>query len=233
MKALRRIPGCGMANLRDLGGYPARDGGATRFGVFYRADAVRGLTREIAEAIRALGITTAVDLRNPNEGHNPLLDVGGIEVRNIPMTDFEKFDFAPKTDSLTDLYLQTLEHAGDEIAAILRALYNAKGAALFHCSAGKDRTGMTAALLLSLCGVGREDIIADYEVSNTYIQPVLRGLAAKGYQIDPHMLLSAPPQMEAFLGEIDARGGIRRYLADCGVSDAEMDGLRDRLVNGS
>ena len=233
MQPMRRIPGCGMSNLRDLGGYPTAEGGATRYGVFYRADSARGMTQEKTEAFRALGISTVVDLRAPEEGRNQLAEIEGVEVLSIPLMQYQSFALIPACDSLAELYLQALDHARVEIATVLRALLEAKGGALFHCSAGKDRTGMIAALLLLLCGVAREDILADYQVSNTYIQPVIAQLTAMGHQVDPKLIISTPDMLEPFLEEIERRGGVREYLTTCGVADSAMDGLRDKLVNGS
>ncbi len=240
--SLRRIPGCGMSNLRDLGGYPAAYGAATRYHVLYRADIPRDFGPEQADNLRATGITTAVDLRDPaREGRNPLIDCPWITLITIPLLKFQQFDLVPRHDTLDILYVQALEHAKAEIAKVMRALNAAPGPALFHCSAGKDRTGAIAALLLALCGVDELDILADYQQSELYLAPVYEQLRRMMERMPvtetppealrEEMLRSHPDLMRPMLAQINARGGAAAYLACCGLAEAEIAALRGKLID--
>lgn len=170
---LRHIPLGGMYNLRDLGGYPVTGGGETAWERMLRGDNPEHLTEEDIQWLLERDITTVVDLRSEAEvGHKPdqLSGVQGFSYLNCPLLETDRM---PNLENDVGAgYFRVLEGRRRMVKA-LRAVAAAPGGVLFHCTAGKDRTGLMAALLLGLAGVGREEILADYQVSETYLADVI------------------------------------------------------------
>ncbi len=238
----------GMFNLRDLGGHVTRDGGRTRTGRIFRADAPAHLTDRDLVALASLGLGLVCDLRSQSEverypdrlppgvahAHNPMrLDI------NV-MGDFRSPDFDWAAFRLEQLFIQMLEQSG---ATFRRVFAHLAGAGsypyLFHCAAGKDRTGVTAALLLRTAGVPDETIVADFALSDGYIAPKLPEFRARSRErgVDfarAEPLFRAPADaMEATLAHLDARyGSTAGYLAAIGVPEAEVAAFRARFVAG-
>ena len=156
----RRIVLGKMLNLRDLGGYPAAEGRTTRWGVLLRGDNPMGLSDGDAAWLLGHGFTTIIDLRSPAEQEflpDELANRPGFSYHFIPMSGGEKL---PNEEELIGLgYFRTLERK-EIVREVLETIADAPGGVLFHCMAGKDRTGCIAALLLTLAGVDRLDILA-------------------------------------------------------------------------
>lgn len=165
-------------NMRDMGGYETPDGRVTAFGKLLRSGGLQNLTKGEWKRLKDLGICTVLDLRSKAE-----IEVGPDQVpeqitwRHCPLqteqidaTDLSGSALKAFTDSLTEGYLNIVRNNGHLLAEALTALIDGldRGAVLFHCMAGKDRTGVLASAIYYLCGVEREDIIADYEVTFTY-----------------------------------------------------------------
>lgn len=171
----------GCSNLRDLGGYRAADGRRVRYGLVFRSASLAGLTETDMPVFGATGIRTVCDLRGENEAARApsrLPAAGAPEVVRLPIE--------PRVGaSLRDL-LAREEATGEDVHDLLRTAYAAYATdhlpryralfdlllreerlpLLFHCSAGKDRTGFGAALLLTALDVPRETVIADYLATN-------------------------------------------------------------------
>ena len=152
---MRRILLCGMENLRDLGGYPLAGRGSerfTRWGSLYRGDLPKQVTQADRQHLRELGITTVVDLRSKEEIErkpDPLAQEPGIRYLHCPLAGDGR---VPAPDEVPLSYMEMADGTG-QMAGALRAIAEAPQAVLFHCTAGKDRTGVVAALLLWLAGV--------------------------------------------------------------------------------
>ncbi len=179
-KNLRRIPLENASNFRDLGGYPTEDGKVTKWGILYRSDKLSNLTDEEWDVLNNLGVETIIDLRGDSESEadpitpNYTVDYEAISLMNSfedpdDSTDAAESQFAQsmQTDYTSTLF-GNLPGMVEILDVILEKLSSGEGSVVFLCSAGKDRTGITAALLLYLCGVSREDIVADYMVSSNY-----------------------------------------------------------------
>jgi protein-tyrosine phosphatase len=129
-----------------------------------------------------------------------------------------------------------LDHYWRGIAGVMRAIAAARqGAVLFHCHAGKDRTGLVAALLLALAGVPNATIAEDYALSQVCLQPIfeqklnLESDPAKREQM-VWWMGAAPVTMLGILAHLDARhGGAERYLRAAGVAETELERLRQRI----
>ena len=249
----KRLPLEGLYNARDLGGYPTADGKTTKYGVFVRSDAPRRLTEGDLAFLKAFGVTAAVDFRGDREvSMEPscLNGPGWVRYHRSPAFN-EQVAFAargraggPPVTSFVDWgakYIEMAEECGGWVKTTLELFAGSGGAVLYHCTTGKDRTGIISALLLGLCGVSDEDIIADYCVSEVYLEPVYLQLldAFKRHWPDEAVSLTdpffrtAPGNMAALLGHLNGRyGGIGGYLAACGVPGGVAAALKARLAGG-
>ena len=222
---MRRILLCGMENLRDLGGYPLAGRGSerfTRWGSLYRGDLPKQVTQADRQRLRELGITTVVDLRSKEEIErkpDPLAQELGIRYLHCPLAGDGR---VPAPDEVPLSYMEMADGTG-QMAGALRAIAEAPQAVLFHCTAGKDRTGVVAALLFWLAGVSEEDILADYIVSGPYLQQMLRAYC----EAHPGAVV-CPPQsayMSSFLRLFAQRYGTpRQYLEMLGVDAGKLAG---------
>ena len=167
----------GCLNIRDLGGLPTRAGGATRFGAIVRADSIRQLSDAGWEALVGYGVRRIVDLRFDSElAADPPreMPVEVVHVSVLPDADSNHWveidalgDAAPDAPTATkDVYLEFLERFGASFARAITAVADApEGGVLIHCMAGRDRTGILAALLLRLAEVPIPEVAADYALS--------------------------------------------------------------------
>ena len=156
--------------MRDLGGYPLRGGGMTARGAFLRSDATGELSPLDIAKLRSMGLSLVIDLRGPGEivaAPSRLLGLEGVRYSSRPLLDgIQSSGFAgdlPAT--LAELYISILDGGKARLRSVFEELSSADGLRLFHCSAGKDRTGVVAMLLLELAGAVDEAIVADYASS--------------------------------------------------------------------
>ena len=213
-------------NVRDLGGLPTVDGRTTRRGVLFRGDGVHRLVGDDLEKARGLGLRTVVDLRT--EGEIERSGRYGVEEHSLDwhhLPIFERMwsedDLVATTgavDFLSHRYLDMLRTGGPSIARIV-ALAADRSPLLFHCAAGKDRTGVVAAVLLALVGVSREEIVADYHATAGAMAAFVDWLtithpeALDAMTSQPPEYLEAPIEaMEGFLERVEQHHGSMRGL---------------------
>ncbi|MFI6395317.1 tyrosine-protein phosphatase [Nonomuraea sp. NPDC050540] len=241
-------------NLRDVGGQATRDGRKVRTGLAFRAGALDRLDEQDQRRLHDAGVRLVCDLRTSTErSEQPdrlvdgitylVLDVqrGGGHGADIASL-FTSPDQAEALRSpraaenfIVEVYRSfiTTQEAHEAYADLLRAL--AKPGTLFHCTAGKDRTGWAAALLLTLLGVDRETVMADYLASNAHLEALAVGVYALAAQhgIDRELvrpllevredyLNAAFDQIEATYGDIS--GYVRQGL---GLTDTDLQALHD------
>lgn len=232
-------------NVRDLGGLPTESGGFTRTGVLYRADGVQRLAGADLDRARALRLETVIDLRTLGEiersGRFPVEDYP-LRWHSLPILErmWSDDDLTPTNGAaefLRNAYLSMLEQGGASLARIVEIV--AEGSTvLFHCAAGKDRTGVTAAVLLGLLGVPAAEIIDDYHATAGAMAAFVNWLsvtypeAIDAMTSQPPEYLEAPPAaMAGFLAAVDERfGSMEGYVTGIGVSAATIDQLRAALV---
>ena len=235
----------GAFNVRDLGGYALAGGGTTRWRSVLRADGLQGLTEADMGTLLDVGLATVVDLRSDLElqRHPSAFAVHrAVDYRHIPLFDslapVDTLLSSSPTYSLAERYVSAVEVCGPALARIATTIAEADGGVvLFNCTAGKDRTGIVAAMLLGLAGVADDDIVQDYALTASTAAPLMdslreaarkRGLSETAAAI---LLSSEAPTMRAFLGHVsDRHGGFSSYLSRAGVSDRHLDLLVDRLV---
>jgi len=248
----RLVPLRGSFNFRDLGGYPGRGGRTTRWGRLYRSDALHELTGDDVAVLRRLGLRTVIDLRTDREldrsgrgalGPEPVafhhLAVVREGVAGSPAAEGEALAApAPPGDDLAERYLWYLE-VGREALVEALTLMGADGhyPLVFHCAAGKDRTGVLAALVLEILGVGRDDIVADYVVTAERLRFIMErwrtdpGFAERTALVPASRFGVEATTMEAFLDRLQRRhGGAREWALAAGVPAATLDSLVDLLL---
>ncbi len=234
----------GARNVRDLGGYPIASGGKVRRWKLFRADALAELSDTDVSVLLGLGLRTVIDLRDPEEiAAAP--DVGGlldaVECHRIPLlaglADGERLDETPAT--LGDFYVLGARYCARQFRDVFTIIAgHTEGALLFHCTAGKDRTGMVAALLYGLVDVSRAAILADYRISGVYLSAVIERLRVHiremyGRDGREDFLSSDRIHMERFLDFVyDEYGGAEGYLRFCGVDRSAIAALKELLVGG-
>lgn len=241
----------GVHNFRDLGGYVMGDGRAIGWGRLYRADGLYRLTDADLDLLDAIGIRTVIDLRSaaeveqygtfPFERHPvafhvlPIMDATW---RDADVPSFEESEQG-EVDFLTWAYRDMLIAGGDRFAqAIHQLAVPAAAPAVFHCAAGKDRTGVLAALVLGGLGVHRDVVVADYgltragmERMRTWVQANHPAMAARMSETPSFMLAAHPQAMANTFDELVAEhGSIRNYLATIGVGGAILDALAHNLT---
>lgn len=235
----RFLPLAGCSNFRDLGGLPTTSGGLTTWGRVFRSDTLQVLTDADVKLLLAdIGLTTIIDLRTgreiKNEGRGPLEheDVGYVHLPFI--ADLEVQDEVPdavERDVLAD-YVHMLDSAGALIAEAVQTIATSTGPVVFHCAAGKDRTGILAAITESLVGVPRDVVVGDYELTNQVIGEICARLARFDTYTNvktnpPSHFRCRPEVMEGFLDLLDERhGGADGWAREIGIAERDLDALR-------
>jgi protein-tyrosine phosphatase len=245
--AERLLPLEGGVNFRDLGGYETVDGKTLAWGKIYRSGVMSGLTAADYRTLADLGIGAICDFRASDERIREPVDwPAGMNVKVL--TRDYKLDMAPlmavfgsgditedKTRAaMASFYGELPFTFAPQFKAMFAELLKGEAPLAFNCSAGKDRTGMAALLILSALGVSRETAIADYLLSNRYFRPKP---PQAGVAPDPSMAMFArlPPDVikalmgvdrryiEASLASIDTKGGMESYLRDdMGLGPSEL-----------
>lgn len=204
----------------------------------FRSNGFHDLTPSDVAAFRDdLRISTIIDLRGPQEiareGPGPL---DGIDVRrlNLPLLD-EATDHPGAFDDPAERYRGYLRVAGANVVRALETMADADALPLvFHCTAGRDRTGVVAAILLGCLGVDRADIVADYtapEDGRRRMLEFLRGRADYADLNEDSPLLDTRPEvMAGFLAELDHHGGPAGWARNAGLDPEILVRLRDRLL---
>ncbi len=233
----RRLDWSDLLNARDLGGLPARDR-RTRSGALVRTDSLARLTPAGREAMLAYGITTIVDLRCPRElaaAPNPLCDHRGY--LNLPLMDDASVGAPSVFETAGENYVSWLADHASQVAAIVAGIAESPpGGILLHCAAGKDRTGVVVALVLSVAGVHRDAIAEDYALSRWWNDGAPEDTPGTGADAaqrarDRRIYYPRPENMLHMLSELDRRhGGVEGYLAGIGVGRERLERLRDRLL---
>lgn len=240
MAAMRHWPLPDTHNIRDLGGYVRSTGGMTRWNRILRGEALHHLRDESVSQLEDNGLALVIDLRGPHETAitpHPFIDHPRVAYRNIVLFDaLAPIVMAENPFDMARRYCDALDGCGPQLAEVLRAIVAApQGIVLFHCTAGKDRTGIIAALVLLACGVDRLDVAADYALTAqaTGLIGQLRERAINAGGRPDHIdrvLASDAGTMMVMLDHLDgAHGGIEAYLAAIGLSPAEVARLIDRL----
>ncbi len=236
----RRLRWDACLNVRDLGGFPTRDGRQTRWRAVVRSDNLCRLTHLGRQALMRYGIRTVIDLRSADElllETDPFSrgDMDEVAYVSAPLmtAEFLRLYEAGLTQPFEIALLRECRPA---LAALFTAIASSPaGGVLVYCHAGKERTGIASALLLALAGVPNALIAEEYARSDDYLEPLYaawaaarpveeRNAMAKGFRFSPSRMLAA-------LGYLDERyGGAAEYLRSTGIDEGDLARVRRRLV---
>ena len=265
--ATRLLPLEGGRNFRDIGGYETEDGRTVKWGHVYRSGRMSGLTDNDYDYLSDLGITTICDFRDSDERlEDPTVWAAGD-------IDYQVFTDAPDSDpsenpmftalldpdatpedvklSMAEGYWEIAVGEAEGYTKMFDDLANGRIPLAFNCSAGKDRAGTAAALILTALGVPRETIVYDYSLSDDYVDYMAEFLGADAraaaaedpdspygflFQLPPEkvapLMASHPLYIESTFAELDNRYGstLAFIQTELDVSDSELNQIRERLL---
>jgi len=253
--AERLLPLEGGRNFRDMGGYPTADGRRVRWGRLYRSGSMSALTPPDYDHLKRLGVAVICDLRsNAERAAEPILWDGPDAPRRIerdydmPLSDLMRTmrqggaTPAEVRDAMLRLYGRLAYDHAESYRRLFEALLETDGAVIFKCAAGKDRTGVAAALLLLTLGVPRPLVVEDYSLSEKVVdyEKIARRPNSVGFghisklapELRAPLMRSDPEYLESALDYIIEReGSLERYMqGHLGFSAAHAERLRDRLL---
>ncbi|EQB08122.1 hypothetical protein L288_08845 [Sphingobium quisquiliarum P25] len=248
-----------IANLRDIGGYRTADGRWVKMGLLYRSDQLDRVSDADLSKMSQLGLQLVVDLRTQSErAREPdrlppatpslVLDVAGDGEGSLG-GDMRKAMTAISSGKGVELLTEanrdfvSLPSARRAYAQMLDRLAAQQAPMLYHCTAGKDRTGWASAVILTLLGVPRETVMADYLASNRFLKAknaaAMAALSKSGSSLDPAflepVLTVRASYLEAAFAEVEKRhGSFDAYIAQgLGISDATVERLRGHYLMGT
>jgi len=228
-----------LLNARDLGGYAVRGGARTRERSVLRTDDLYKLTTEGAQALVDYGVRSVIDLRWPRElERKPSIfqrGAHGVQYTHVSLLDGSEETWNLRVPGVTKEHWNcaVLDHAGPEMARVLKTVAEApQGIVLFHCAAGKDRTGVIAAMLLAAADVEPDEIAEDYSISTDYIQDTyLASYPSEQREAVLEEVRCPPEQIYNMLAHLERRyGGTPGYLRRIGLTTMEIDRIRSRLL---
>ncbi len=224
------------SNYRDLGGYATIDDKEVRRGALYRSDSLHRLSPDDLATLAALRVRAVIDSRTSAEvaGHGRAADHEERLFKHLPCPDASDDHLEPRAD----IYLPFAQLRGPQIATALQFIAHEDGPIVFHCMAGKDRTGVLAALLLAAFGVPDSVIAEDYALTERSLAPATAWASehepewAAWFAAAPSERLTAPSDaMLGFLRQLRAADGtVEDYFASTGVEARTLDALRVRYL---
>lgn len=236
-----RLPLRQTYNTRDLGGYATAIGTPTRWRAFLRSDEPVHCEQDDIDFLLAYGTRTVIDLRSKLEcdlAPNPFARISDVHYVNIPL-GFDDYDQAKSFDelnqaipTLAEFYVTILEKKPHQVREIFDLMVDRlPDTTMFHCVVGKDRTGVVAMLLLSLAEVSAGDILANYEVTYSYVMQNPRVLAWAG-ENPPELMQSRPESLRPAYDFIHQKfGGAVGYLLSTGMTLERIERLKNHLLS--
>ena len=232
-------------NFRDLGGYQTRDRKQLRRGQLYRSDDLFRLSEGDLAHLAELGIRTVIDLRTEAEavrGRFPAERLA-VDYYQNSLIDISADHSQARGEGAQDYiylrYRQILTEGGSRIHEVFARLVLAEAApAVFHCVAGKDRTGLVAAITLEVLGVDREHVLADYSLTDLAMREALAwleaeypDLARRMSDLPPVVLSAEPENLARVLDWLDASyGGAEGYLLSLGLAREDLAEFRSWML---
>ena len=227
---MKRIVFKNVSNMRDLGGYLTKDKKVTKYLRFIRSDAPVELEKEEIDFLLENNITTIIDFRKDYEveKNKCMLNTKGFNYYNISLEGSE----IPKTeDDIPRGYMNMINHK-NSMSKIFTVMASAKSNILFHCMAGKDRTGVVAMILLLLANAYEEDIIADYEVSNTYLKNKIKKMHEDNPALPSFLGSSKSKHMEEALQLFkEEYGSVNKYMEFLGIDLDMVNTIKSKLID--
>lgn len=235
MEPRKRIIFKNIINCRDLGGY-VTEYGVTKFNRFIRCGIVNEPDYREIEELKKLNIKTVIDLRGDYEtGNNPLnMDrLADADLHNISLYEANVANADNGGKHLSDTYIFITDAFRDNVRLVLETIADAKdGAVLYHCFFGKDRTGILTMLLLTIAGVDEDDIIADYQVTYTYLRRYIEEHEKTLWNKNKIYFYSQPETMLTLIKHLNKKyGSVEKYILSTGISRENILKIRRKFYN--
>ncbi len=219
-------------NFRDLGGYPSKYG-CTKFGRFFRGGTVDRPTENDIKTLKELNVTTVIDLRGDFEFNNQPNDMERLtdNANHVSLYELNVAEAKGMKITITEVYEYIVDNYKENVYKALIAVADAPdGAVFYHCFLGKDRTGILSMLLLTIAGVSEDDIVADYQLTYTYLENYMYTHADTLWDTDPEMHYSLPQTMRSLLSYIKNKyGSVEDYIRKIGLIDYDLEKIRKRF----
>lgn len=230
-------------NFRDLGGYRTEDGRTVQWGRLYRSDSLSKLQGADWDQFLALKVGAVIDLRYPweIEAKGRVPDSEGLEYVNLSVEHrpYDQAEIDPDLDPwrfLADRYAEVALDGAEELLQALEVIASGNAPQVFHCASGKDRTGLLAGLVLALLGVGEDDIVADFALTELATERLIadwtaanpgRTMTWPGYGRAPEEV------MRLFMSDLTATyGSVHDYAVEhLGVDETLISQLRTQLLS--
>ena len=222
MKNLKRLPLLEIFNVRDLGGYPIDENTMTKWGVFFRSGDLSPNVNDI-DYLYKHGIRTIINLKI--EPESPVANDKRFNYIHLPLVE----DFSKFTGGMYPAILSVFSDKVKEAFECINDSLN-NGGILFHCASGKDRTGVIAALLLSLLGVSELDIMANFVVSEIYLRPYAKFIDRPIESMPSPVSWIEVDFIEYIRNEY---GGVEKYLRHIGISDKVLSNIKVAFSDNS
>ncbi len=229
-----RLPMKDAYNVRDLGGYATEEGSVTKHHIFLRSDSLDRIDEEDQSFLMSYGLGAVIDLRSPSEADeyvNPFRDHEKVDYINLPFITKNVLDLRKVREEgfkAEEFYINLVEYKEMVLKIFRYILAHMDGCILFHCQAGKDRTGILAMLILGLCGVCREDIISNYEVTYTYLCDNVELRITEGLEELQYSKRQWIDQ--AYCHIINTYGSFENYFMEIGLAKEEIIILRNKII---
>lgn len=231
-------------NFRDVGGYVTDEGHTVRWGRLYRSDALSKLRGADWDRFLALGVRSVIDLRYPWEiaAKGRVTDTEGLAYHNLSIEHrtYDQAGLDPSIEPARFLADRYAEVALDGVRELRQAIEviaaDGNAPVVIHCASGKDRTGLLAALVLSLLGVAEDHIVADFALTGLATDRLIADYLAddRNPPLRWPWYAQAPAQvMRLFLADLAAaHGSVRGYAVDqLGIDEDLIAGLRTQLLS--
>jgi protein-tyrosine phosphatase len=230
-----RLPIDSLENCRELGGYSTENGQQTNWHSFLRSSDMSKLTQEDFVFLKEYGVKTVIDLRGEDEietHKNPLSEEDFCHYHNIPFITGRVSDITLSTYeiSMGDFYVDLLEQ-NDSVKRIFDVIAQAEeGCIVFHCQAGKDRTGILAMLLLALAGVEKKDIVSNYEVTYTNLESIQQYDNQYGNIPKEFLYSNRDYILRAYEYILQTYHSVDQYLMAKGLGQDVIDRVKQRFI---
>lgn len=242
----RSLPLSGATNFRDLGGYAGQDGRPVRWRRLFRSDHLASLTAQDTQVLEPLRLARVIDFRGEAESASLAYAMPGVAYHALPIEPTvvqrskemalagEQLTPAIAVALMQETYRAFVSDNAAQFAALFEHLLQSDAPLVFHCTAGKDRTGFAAALILLALGVPRDVVMQDYLLTNGLYQPPGHFLRAAPAEVMNVLWRVQEDFLHAALDVVECdHGGLDRYLQDrLGVGSAERARLAQMYLQG-
>ncbi|OKH37653.1 hypothetical protein NIES2119_13185 [[Phormidium ambiguum] IAM M-71] len=232
----RHLPLEGSYNIRDIGGYITFDGYQTRWKTILRSDSLHRLTPESQQTLIDYGVKTIIDLRYSSEVQQKpsvFAESSQIKYLNIPLFGDELLERLKLLNNQAEQYYVWLDSCQEHFRKIIETIIqNFPSPTLIHCTGGKDRTGLTIALLLSVAKVPVNTIVEDFVLSGDYLAPMFAPFLPKARELGYAYMFEcrAETLLDTFKYLDQKYGGAIGYLQTIGLTNEQISILRDFIV---